>query len=475
MILGMRTRQFVGKRVAVIGMRRTGRATAAVLQRLGAHVVLSDAAPAEALGADYEAARALPVEVKAGAQPDAALGDAELVVPSPGVPWNAEVLQVAVRAGIPVLSEIEIAYRIALSPILAVTGTNGKSTTAAWLHRMMEEAGYTAYLAGNIAADDIKCTLIDAAERAQENDVIVAEISSFQLEWVESFRPRVGILTNVRRDHLDRYGSLDTYARCKARLFSAQRPGDVAVINAVNAPARRIASQLTSRVVWFDRGYCGGEDWACIREQQLTVRFKGDEFALVRADELLLPGRHNQENALAAAAAAIAFGAEPEPIRRALRTFEGLPHRMELVAEFGGVCFINASMTTNVDAAVRVLESVGRPVVLIAGGRLKNEDYAPLGRAMARHVVHAVLIGEGAATIEESAHAAGFYDIARAGDMEEAVVRAARRARPGDAVVLAPACSSHDMFRDFEARGQAFRDVVHKLRQDAFGAEETRL
>jgi len=462
-IPGMRTSQFVGKRVAVIGMRQTGRATARVLRDLGADVVLSDSASAEVLGEEYSLASALGVTLLPSASPVMALEGAELVVPSPGVPKDSPVLQLALRMGLPIVSEIEIAYRIARSPILAVTGTNGKSTTAAWLARMLAESSRSVRLAGNISADELKCPLITAASECGEHDVLVAEISSFQLEWVERFRPRVGILTNIRVDHLDRHGSFEEYARCKAKLFAAQRPDDVAVINAANAPARQIGSHVRSRVVWFDGGLPLGDDRAFVRDGRLTVRYKGTDYLLVRPEEVSLPGRHNLENALAAAAAAVAFGADPDAICRALRTFEPLPHRCERVAEFGSVIFLNCSMTTNVDAAIHVLEAIGRPVILIAGGRPNVEDYRPLGNAIARYAHCAILLGEAAPIIQEAAERAGCTAIARARDMREAVALAVRAARPGDAVVLAPACKSLDMYRNFEERGQAFRDAVSEV------------
>jgi len=461
---GMKKRnQFAGKRISVIGCGRTGRSTAAVLEHYGAKVTLSDQATADRLGDDYELARMLPVRLVTGATPEQALDGAEIVVPSPGVPRYAPVLVAAQERRIPILSEIEIAYRIARCPILAVTGTNGKSTTVVWLAQMLGDSGFHAHIAGNIASDDIECVLIDAAEAAAEDDVIVAEVSSFQLEWVEQFRPKIGILTNIRVDHLDRHASFAEYAGCKARLFAAQTPEDIAIFNAVNAPSRAIASNVRSRVVWFDRGYCGADEWAGIRDQYLTVRLNGREHRLVHVDELGVRGKHNQENALAASAAAIAYGADPEAVCNALRSFRGLYHRMELVAESGGVAFINSSMTTNVDAAIHVLETIERPVVLIAGGYPKNQDFTLFGRAIAKYVSHAVLMGTAARDIEEAARAAGFYDTSRADDMEDAVRQAMRRARPGDAVVLAPACASKDMFRGFQDRGRAFRNAVMRI------------
>ncbi len=469
MTLALRTKQFMGRRVAVIGAARTGRAVSAVLTRLGATVRLSDAKSPEELAEDYREASALAVEVLAGASPEAALEGVDLVVPSPGVRRNSPTLRLAMERSIPILSEVEIAYRIARCPILAVTGTNGKSTTVVWLARMLQTSGYRAHIAGNIATDTIQRTLIDAAEEAEEQDVIVAEVSSFQLEWVERFRPKIGVLTNIRRDHLAAHGGFEAYAACKARMFAAQRPDDIAILNAVNAPSRRVAANLRSRVVWFDRGHCESEEWASVRDQYLTVRLKGSEYRLVHVDELQLPGRHNVENALAASAAALAYGADPEAVAVELRAFDGLDHRMEIVAEHGGVTFINSSMTTNVDSAVRVLETVGRHIILIAGGAPKGEDFGPLGRAMARYVNHAILIGEAAPVIETAAFDADFHNVSRADSLEDAVRQAALRARPGDTVLLAPACASHDMFRDFQERGRVFRYAVAQLMAEESG------
>ncbi|NLH99964.1 MAG: UDP-N-acetylmuramoyl-L-alanine--D-glutamate ligase, partial [Chthonomonadales bacterium] len=453
----MRTGQFAGKTIAVLGMGRTGLACSDTLQRLGARVILSDDADAERLGDRLQRAEELGVTVRPAASIEQALEGASLVVPSPGIRADAPILQAAVRAGIPVLSEIEIAYRIARAPILAVTGTNGKSTTAVWLTEMLKETGFRAVVAGNISADALKRTLIEAAEEMDEEGAIVAEVSSFQLEWVERFRPKIGILTNITRDHLDRHGSIEVYRACKARLFAAQRPDDFAILNAVNAPSRLIADSVRSRVVWFDRGHCGHPDWACVREGRIAVRLDGTEHILARTDELRLLGDMNVENALCASAAAIAFGADPDAVTEALRTFEGLPHRMELVAEVGGVAYINSSMTTNVAAAVRELEALKRPVILIAGGYDKGEDFQPLGAAIKRYVAHLVVMGRAASLLETAAWNADFNDVSRASDMADAVTQAARRARPGDAVMLAPVCASYDMYANFEERGQAFR------------------
>lgn len=447
----------------MVGIARTGLAAAPVLRDLGAQVRLSDMAADEALGDRAVAARALGVEVVTNASAADSLEGADLVVPAPGIPADSPVLRLAVRLGIPVLSEIEVAYRIARAPILAVTGTNGKTTTTLWLGAMLREDGRRAWVAGNVAADEVKQPLVTAAYQAGPDDAIVAEISSFQLEWVERFRPKIGILTNITPDHQNRHRTMAEYVACKARLFAAQGPEDTAVLNAVNAYARRIGAGIAGRLVWFDRGSCLSSDSACVREGWLTVVSDGVEHRLCRVDELRLPGAHNVENALAAAAAALAFGAHPEAVARALREFGPVPHRMEPVAVVDGVRYINNSMCTNVDAAVRSIEAADGPTIVIAGGSSKDADFTALGSVIARRVKRLILIGQAADEIEAAARAAGYASIDRAASLEEAVNLARAAAAPGDTVMLTPACASFGMFRDFEERGEAFRRIVRRM------------
>ncbi|MCC6728923.1 MAG: UDP-N-acetylmuramoyl-L-alanine--D-glutamate ligase [Chthonomonadales bacterium] len=463
MVATLETSEFAGRDIAVVGLARTGVAAAVRLAGLGARVVASDVARGPQLAEHAAAAERAGAAVRLGACPEEALEGAEIVVTSPGVARDSSVLRLARDRGLSILSEIEVAYRIARAPVLAVTGTNGKTTTAMLLGHLLRAAGERTWVAGNIAADDVKQTLIAAAADAGAEDVIVAEVSSFQLEWVERFRPEIGILTNITPDHLNRHGSFEAYAACKERLFAAQRPGDVAVLNAVNAPARRIGERVPSRVMWFDRGHSGARDRAHVRDGALCVRWAGEEVDLCRAADLKVPGTHNVENALAAAAAAIAFGADPGMVAAALVTFAGVPHRMEPVVERCGVLYVNNSMCTNTDAAVRSLAAMDRPTVVIAGGLDKGADFAPFGAAIARHARHLVVIGQAAEAISSAARASGFDRVSRAASMEEAVQEAARIAVTGDAVMLTPACASQDMFADFEERGRAFREAAHRL------------
>lgn len=463
MITVMDETEFKNLRVAVLGMARTGMAAAPILKDLGARVALSDTRSEESLGDAVHTARALGIPVYAGASDKRVLDEADLVVTSPGIHPDSPILAEARRRGIPILAEIELAYRISKAPILAVTGTNGKTTTTMLLGEMLRASGRRCWVAGNIAADAIKQTLVDAAYAAAPTDVIVAEVSSFQLMFVERFRPQVGVLTNVTPDHLNWHRSFREYVDAKSRLFAAQTSEDVAVLSALNAPARAIGERIRSQRLWFDRGHCLKDDCACVEHGRFVVRWRGCEHVLCPVDELKLPGLHNVENALAAAAAAVAYGADDAAVCNAIRDFSPVAHRMEPVGEVGGVLFINNSMCTNVDAAVRSLEAMDRPTVVICGGVDKNSDFAPLGAAIALRAAGMVTMGAAADLLEEAARSAGFHRIERAADMEDAVRRAAAMAAPGGAVMLSPACASFDMFPDFEARGAAFREAVRKL------------
>jgi UDP-N-acetylmuramoylalanine--D-glutamate ligase len=472
---------FRDRRVSVIGAARSGLDAARILILLGAHVVLSDSQTVERLGeARVAEAKATGALCLFGATPDSALpAGTDLVVTSPGVPRSAPTLQAAVARGIPVWSEIELAYRLAGAPIVAVTGTNGKTTTTLLIAAMLRAAGFAATVCGNVSADEIKRTLVDAAFRsgqagleaeAEQSEVLTAEISSFQLEWVERFAPRVGVLTNVSPDHLNRHASFEEYAQTKARLFAAQGDGDRAIVNRDNPTARRIGETLPpARRLWFTRELlpadaCPG---AWIQDERLTVRVAADGPAVtvLSVNEIppTLPGAHSAENVLAASAAALLMGAPPEAIRRAVRDFPGVAHRMEFVADVDGVRYINNSMCTNVAAGISSLRAMDRPTILIAGGADKALDFAPLAPAVRERTKSVILIGQAADKLESALRSGGVDAIVRADSLEVAVCMARSLAGQGDAVLLTPVCASFDMFTDFEARGVAFRRAVLAL------------
>ncbi len=435
-------------RVAVIGLAATGLATARALAARDVEVVLCDAKPEAQLNPGRLAeARTIPgVTLSLGA--DALPANIGILIPSPGVPANAPPIQEALARGIEVSSEIEIAYRMAQAPILAITGTNGKTTTTAMLGAICQAAGKNTYIAGNIAEDHGKrLPLIEAATQAPKDAVIVAEISSFQLEWVHDFRPKVAAWLNLSTDHLDRYPDLREYAQVKGRLFAAQQSSDFAVVNADDRYVMLMSSG---------------------RGKAVRLPFHGelpqlDPSIPLRPDELLVPGKHNLANAVAAATMALAFGIGPGKIAEGLRHFRGVAHRMELVAQKNGVRYYNNSMCTNPAAVAASLTAITGGVIAIAGGRHKGGDITPMVEALAASARHVVLIGEHGPLLGQALTERGFTSTEQACDMEDAVQRAAQRGQSGETVLLVPGFASFDMFTGFEQRGQVFREAVGNL------------
>ena len=448
---------FRNKRISVIGAARSGLSAARILVELGASVLLSDGKTAQQLGflrvteiaetgADYVL----------GASPAQAVPEGtELVVTSPGVPRNAPVLLEAVGRDIPVWSEIELAYRITDAPIVAVTGTNGKTTTVLLIAAMLDAAGIANTVCGNVSADEIKRSLTEAAFAARnlpegEKPVLVAEVSSFQLEWVHQFRPKVGILTNITPDHMDRYENFEDYARTKGRLFEAQTPEDWAIVRNGGAnPARQnhLDAQVRDGVIEIDLKTGG-----CARAIMNVADFPPS-----------LPGTHSVENVLAAASAALIMGASAEAIAEAVLIFGGVAHRMEFVREVNGVRYINNSMCTNPAAAVSSLLALDRPAVVIMGGADKGLNFWMFPDYLREKAKRVVLIGSAADKLEATFREGGYDAISRADTLENAVTIAREFAEPGDTVILSPACASFDMFRDFEERGAIFRRTIASL------------
>lgn len=474
--------EFQGKRVSVIGAARSGVSVARILTLQGAQVLLSDSLPSEKIDPARQAEiAATGARFVAGATLEAALPpDTDLVITSPGVPRSAPLLQEAGRRGIAVWSEVELAYRLAEAPLVAITGTNGKTTTTLLIAAMLEQAQLNPIIAGNISADEIKRTLVDAAfstsaqapeaEQAARKSILVAEISSFQLEWVEKFAPKVAVLTNITPDHLNRYSGFDDYAQTKARLFAAQGPDDWAVLNYDDPTTRAIGERgLPGRRIWFTTQAASTPSGPCawVAEDRVQVRLSdaGEaDFTLPTAEfSPALPGRHSVENVLAAASAARAMEASPEAIAEAVRRFPGVAHRMEFVRAVGGVRYVNNSMCTNVAASISSLRSLDRPGVIIMGGADKGLDFAPLVPALKEHARQVILIGQAAESMARVFQAGGYDFLLRAESLEEAVRAAHGIARPTETVLLCPACASFDMFRDFEARGAAFRHAVNTL------------
>lgn len=450
-----------GKKIAVIGMARTGLAVAEVMRELGAEVVLYDKKDASELSEAIQFASKIGAEARAGTD-SVDLNGIDLLIPSPGVPKGMPVFAETEKRGIEVISEVELAYRLSKAPIIAITGTNGKTTTTVLTGQIILADGRETYIAGNVAAGDIKMPLVTAANRASADSVIVAEISTFQLEWIQSFKPKVAMLLNVSSDHLDRHASIEEYAGLKAAIFENQSDSDFSVINAENPFTASLGPDLKGHVLKFARK-SEVEEGGFVRGDDLIVKLNGVETTVCKRSDIPLRGEHNVENVLAASCAALAMGARPESILRAVRDFKPVEHRLEPVAVIDGVEYINNSMCTNVDAAVRSVDAIDEPQIVIAGGKDKGSDYAPLAEAFKRKAKHVVLMGADADLIEKAARKAGYERILRADSMQDAVDKACKLAVSGDVVVLTPGCASFDMFNSFEHRGRVFKEIVIRL------------
>lgn len=435
-----------GRRILVLGLGISGRSAAAFCAERGAHVIAADERPRDALDGLGEL-EALGIELAVGVPfPDAA--GIDLLVPSPGIP--AERWRGRPEAA---WGDVELAWRALSVPIVAVTGTNGKSTTTLLAAAMLRAAGLRAQVAGNVGRPALSLV-------GEPLDVAVLEVSSFQLEAVEGFRPAVAAILNLAPDHLDRHGSFEGYVEAKARILSQQRDSDTAVLNADDEAVRALADRTRGVVVPFStRGPLSRGAW--LDAGSVALRLSEAPPVRVPLDTLHLEGAHNVENAVASLALAAAAGADPEKAAAAFTTFQGLPHRTQLVAERRGVSFVDDSKATNPAAAMRALGAFAAPIVWIGGGRAKGLDLSSLADVAARSVRAAVLLGESAEALAE--RIAGRVTVARASDMASAVALAADLAERGDVVLLAPGCASLDQFASFEERGDLFREAALAL------------
>ena len=446
--------------VGVLGLARSGRAAALLALAAGDRVFASDASDSPATLAAAEAVRQDGGErarAETGGHTVERLAECDVLVVSPGIPPDAPVLSDARLAAVPRISELEFAYHHLRSPVIGITGTNGKSTVTALTAHLLDTAGFNAPAAGNIGL-----ALSEVALRHTPPDWAVVECSSFQLADIDTFAPRIGLVTNLAPDHLDRYASVEDYYADKARLFENATARSCWVLNGEDDEVRRLAGDAPGARYFFRTSGQppAGELGAFADAGTLVLRLAAgeDDLALVRADELRILGEHNVANALAAALAAALAGAPAEPLRQGLRSFGGLEHRLEAVGERAGVLWINDSKATNVASTLVALRAVTRPTVLLLGGRHKGEPYTHLLPAMT-HVRAVVAYGEAAPLVD--ADLSQHVPVMRVqGGFDEVVARAAALARPGDAVLLSPACSSYDMFEDYEERGRRFKDLT---------------
>jgi len=451
-----------GKRVLVVGLARTGVAASLFCSARGARVTATDRKNEHELAETVVLLRAAGVSLALGGHEQASFREQDLLVVSPGIPVNAPLLEDARKLGIPVWSEVELAWRFLRGKLIAITGSNGKTTTTSLVAHILKTSAIPTLVGGNIGVP-----LLSLVDSSSDATVTVAEISSFQLENVEEFRPEVGVLLNLTPDHLDRHASFEEYAGAKMRMFENQSERDAAILNADDPEVTRRMPN-GPRVYWFSRKkrVTAG---AFLLEEQIVFRAGGDETQLLRRSDITLRGEHNLENVLAACSAAFLVGAPMAGIAEGVRSFAGVEHRLEFVGNVAGVQYYNDSKATNVDAALKAIEAFPKPqpssekgrLIVILGGKDKGSPYTPLREPLAARARDVLLIGAAAEKI--AADLEGVTLLERAGTLDRAVQIAKDRAKAGDIVLLAPACASFDQFENYEQRGRIFKDLVAKL------------
>ncbi|MFI5104528.1 MAG: UDP-N-acetylmuramoyl-L-alanine--D-glutamate ligase, partial [Terriglobales bacterium] len=449
------------KRVLVVGLGRSGVAAAFFLQERGAKVTVSDAKSDVQLQTEIAALLDRGVSIETGRHGERTFRDQDLIVVSPGVPTDQPNLQHARTLGIPVIGEVELAFRFLQGKVIAITGSNGKTTTTTLVGEILGKSGKKTLVGGNIGTP-----VISLAGKSSPDALVVLEISSFQLETIEQFRPWIAAILNITPDHLDRHHTFQAYAEAKARIFENQTSSDFAVLNADDPACVALKGKIKSSLLWFSRKQAV-ENGAYLKGDALIFRQNGkDQTVLTRAD-IHLKGAHNLENVLAAVAMGMVAGCAPQQVRQAVTDFRAVEHRLELVTTINGVAFYNDSKATNVDATVKALESFPGNIHIILGGKDKGSDYTVLAPLLRERARRAYLIGAAAEKIASQIQGATLIE--RSGTLERAVRQAFEAAKPGDAVLLAPACASFDQFENYEQRGRIFKELVMALAPVATG------
>ena len=447
-----------GKKVLVVGLGKSGLAAALFLRRRGAQVTVSDVRSAEALAKDIPALLEQGVMVEAGGHGLLTFRRQDLIVVSPGVPLDTPELVQARNLGLPIIGELELAARFLKGRILAITGSNGKTTTTALTGEILKEAGLHTLVGGNIGVP-----VVSLIEESTDESWAVLEVSSFQLESTEEFRPAVAVILNITPDHLDRHGSFENYASAKERIFARQHADDALVLNADNARTAETAQRAPGKVYWFSlehkvrKGAWIEDGYVVFRAAQETPTEQ-----VMALGKIPLKGEHNVENVLAAVCAARLAGVQVEAIRRAIEKFQAVEHRLDYVATLHGVDFYNDSKATNVDATAKAVAAFSSGIHLILGGKDKGSDYTALSPLLRERVRAVYTIGSAAEKIESQLR--GVISIHSCGTLDGAVNAAASAARPGEVVLLAPACSSFDQFENYEHRGRVFKELVSRRR-----------
>ncbi len=443
-----------GKRVLVVGLGKSGVASALFMKKQGARVTVSDTKSGDELRNEIPVLLDHGITVETGGHGDRTFQGQDLIVVSPGVPVDAPPLVQARSLGENVIGEIELAAQFLPGPIVAITGSNGKTTTTTLTGEIMTASGFPALVGGNIGTP-----AISLAERAKPGTVIVLEISSFQLETIQSFRPKVAVVLNVTPDHLDRHRTFEIYAAAKTRIFENQQSEDCAVLNADDSTCVAMSKKTRAQIYWFSRQN-EVERGAWVRDENIVFRDGSGQREIMQVSEIPLKGAHNLENVLAAVCASVLMGCSAEKIRQAVHGFKAVEHRLEFVASIGGVDYYNDSKATNVDATIKALESFPSNIHLIVGGKDKGSDYTVLNDLLRQRVKRVYTIGAAAGKIESQIKGA---EVVHAETLENAIRQAHSSAQAGDVVLLAPACASFDQFKSYEHRGRVFKDAVQAM------------
>ena len=447
-----------GKRVLVVGLGKSGLAAALFLRRRGAQVTVSDVRSAEALAKDIPALLDEGINVEAGGHGLLTFRRQDLIVVSPGVPLDTPELAQVRSFGLPIIGELELAARFLKGRTLAITGSNGKTTTTTLVGEILKESGLPTLVGGNIGVPVV--ALID---ESRDDTWSVLEVSSFQLESTQQFHPAIAVILNITPDHLDRHGTIENYALAKERIFAMQTAQDSVVLNADNPRTAASAARSKARLYWFSMDY-PVDQGAWVEDGRVCFRAVkgGASESIVPLSVIPLKGEHNVENVLAAVCASRLAGCPADAVRRAIENFKAVEHRLEFVAKVNGVDYYNDSKATNVDATAKAIAAFPGGIHLILGGKDKNSDYTLLSDLLRERVNAVYTIGSAAAKIEFDLR--GVIPIHASGTLEKAVATAAGAARPGEIVLLAPACSSFDQFENYEHRGRVFKELVHERR-----------
>jgi UDP-N-acetylmuramoylalanine--D-glutamate ligase len=445
------------KRVLVVGLGKSGVASALFLKERGARVTVSDTKSPDQLRDEIPVLLDHGIAVETGGHGERTFREQDLIVVSPGVPVDAAPLVQARAAGEPVIGEIELAAQNLPGEIVAITGSNGKTTTTTLIGEILAAGGIAVSVGGNIGTP-----AISLVERATRQTVVVLEVSSFQLETIQTFRPKVAVILNITPDHLDRHRTFQTYIDAKARIFENQQASDFAVLNEDDPTCRTLRDRTRAQVFWFSRKK-EVQRGACVRDGKIFFLDGKSQREVMLVSEIRLKGAHNVENVLAGVCAGALMGCEPARIRHAIQNFKAVEHRLEYVATIKGVEYFDDSKATNVDATIKALESFSRNIHLILGGKDKGSDYTVLNDLLRERVKRVYTIGAAAEKIES--HIKGAAEVVHAETLENAIHRASAVAEPGDVVLLAPACASFDQFQSYNHRGRVFKEVVQALAQ----------